>query len=94
MGSFFVPGLGQMVTGDPGLGVLYLAGVLVIDAVIVLALALNWDVVGAVVLGGVEVSARVTSAGLSYRSGLRTYAGLVPLDGDRWAWSAGIVLRL
>jgi len=92
--SFFLPGLGLAVTGQPGLGALYLGGVLVIDAVIVLAVALNWDFIGATVMGVVEISARVMSAGLAYRSGLRWYAGVVPLGKDRWACGAGIVLRL
>ena len=92
--SIFLPGVGLAATGQPGLGALYLAGVLVIDAVIVLALALNWDLVGAAALGAVEISARISSAGLAYRSGLRLYAGVVPVGEDRWACAAGIVLRL
>ncbi len=92
--SFFLPGLGLAATGQPGLGALYLAGVLVVDALVVLTVVLNWDYVGAVALGGLEVSARVTSAGLAYRSGLRAFAAAVPAGEGQWAGVVGIVLRL
>ena len=92
--SFFLPGLGLAATGHPGLGALYLGGVLVVDALVVLSIVLNWDYVGAIALGGLEVSARVTSAGLAYQSGLRAFAAAVPAGEGQWAGVVGIVLRL
>ena len=91
--SFFLPGLGLATTGQPGVGALYLGGVLVLDALVVLSIALNWDFLGAVVLGVLEVSARVTSAGLAYRAGLRAFATVVPTGEGRWAGVAGVVWR-
>lgn len=92
--SFFLPGLGLAATGQPGLGALYLGGVLLVDALVVLSIVLNWDYVGAIFLGGLEVSARVTSAGLAYRSGLRAFAAALPAGEGQWAGVVGIVLRL
>jgi len=92
--SFFVPGVGLMATGQPGLGAIYLGGVLVLDALIVLSIVLNWDYISAAVLGGLEVSARVTSAGLAHRSGLRAFAAAVPMGERGWVCAVGIVLRL
>ncbi len=60
--SFFLPGLGQFANGQPGLGSTYLAGILVLDAAIVLSAVLNEDPVVPVVLGALDLAARVTSA--------------------------------
>ncbi len=67
VGSFFVPGLGQFALGQPGLGATYLLGTLVVDAAIVLSLAINQNPFVAAILGALELAARITSASLAAR---------------------------
>lgn len=67
VGSFFIPGLGQFALGQPGLGATYLVGTLVIDASIVLSLVINENPFVAVILGVLDIAARITSATLAAR---------------------------
>jgi len=84
VGSFFVPGLGQYAAGRPGLGSLYLFGTLVIDLSIVLSLVINEDPLVAIMLGGLDLASRITSATLARRDAMAVSVTVlpVPVEGE------------
>ena len=82
VGSFFVPGLGQYAAGRPGLGSLYLFGTLVIDLSIVLSLVINEDPLVAIMLGGLDLAARITSATLAHRDAMSVSVAVLPVPGE------------
>jgi len=93
--SFFLPGIGQFANGQRSLGATYLLGVLTIDALAVLAVVLNTAEPVVVVLGGLDVAARISSAGLAYRDARPIGMWAMALPGrDSWALAAGISFRL
>ena len=96
VGSFFVPGVGQYAAGRPGLGSLYLFGTLVIDLSIVLSLVINEDPLVAVMLGGLDLAARITSATLAHRDAMAISLAVVPCPGDGdqgWGVYASVGVR-
>ena len=96
VGSFFVPGLGQYAAGRPGLGSIYLFGTLVIDLSIVLSLVINEDPLVAVLLGGLDLASRITSATLAHRDGMAISLAVVPCPGDGdqgWGLYASVGVR-
>lgn len=93
--SIFLPGLGQFANGQRGLGATYVLGVLTIDVLIVLTIVLDTPEPVVVVLGGLDVAARVSSAGLAFRGArpIGLWAMALP-RGDSWALGAGLSIRL
>lgn len=81
--SFFIPGLGQFATGQPALGSTYLFGTLVVDTVLVLSIVINQDPILAVVLGALELAARITSAGLAAGAVRKLAVWVAPTGGAR-----------
>jgi hypothetical protein len=67
VGSFFLPGLGQFALGQQGLATTYLVGTLVVDVSIVLSIVINQNPFMAVILGVLDIAARITSASLAAR---------------------------
>lgn len=81
--SFFIPGVGQFVAGQPALGSVYLFGTLAVDTTIVLSIVVNQDPVLAVVLGALELAARITSAGLAAGSARKMSCWVAPVVGPQ-----------
>jgi len=94
--SFFVPGIGQFALGQPGLGMTYLIGTLVVDAAIALTLLLNEDPFTAAILGGIEVAARISSAALAARRAQTMAVWVAPAPqpgGEGPGWVVGVTGR-
>jgi len=69
--SFLLPGFGQFANRQPVMGATYLAGILILDSIIALTLIVNQDPTVAIVMGILDIAARVSSAALARSESLR-----------------------
>jgi hypothetical protein len=94
--SFLLPGVGQFANGQPGLGSTYLAGILILDAAIVLSVVVNENPVVAIILGALDLAARFTSA-IHARHNAPGIALLLTAPDHRWRspsnWTVGLTIR-